>query len=121
MARILIIEDEKGIRFAIRRSLERAGYDVMEASDGEEGLRLFQDQAADLVITDLVMPEKEGLEVIMEIHRKFPATKVIAISGGIKTHDFLPAARLLGASRTFLKPFDLNALVEAVGDLLHPS
>ncbi len=124
MARILIIDDDVTVRQAIRRILEKVGYEVVEASDGEEGMRLFYENPADLVITDIFMPGKEGLETIMELQGKFPNVKIIAISGGGKTDlskslktDFLMMAEQLGA-RSLEKPFELEELLKMVQELL---
>ncbi len=111
-ATILIIEDQAPVRTLLRRVLEEAGYRVEEAVNGREGLTRFRTQPADLVITDLAMPEMTGLEVILELTRAFLDVKVIAMSGA--SPDELQAARLLGARHTFPKPFDLPALLRAV-------
>ena len=116
MARILIIEDEDPIRMSLQRLLEHAGYEVDVASDGEEGIGRHRRQPADLIITDLLMPEKEGLETIQEFRRNFPQVKIIAISGaGFK---YLPMASEFGASRTFSKPLEYDELLEAIEELL---
>ena len=78
MPRILIIDDDDLIRQMLRDVLEREGYDVADASDGKQGLRVFMENPADMVVTDLVMPEKEGIEIIMELRRDFPELKIIA-------------------------------------------
>ena len=82
MARILIIDDDVQILSMLRQTLEREGYEVVEASDGEQGEKLFREKPTDLIITDLIMPEKEGVETIKEIRSEFPETKIIAMSGG---------------------------------------
>lgn len=81
MARLLLIEDDEGVRTVLRRMLEQAGHTVIEAHNGKEGLGLFQRASADLVITDIVMPEKEGLEVVKALRDTHPPVKIIAISG----------------------------------------
>ncbi len=82
MARILLIDDDDSVRTMLRLTLAHFGHTVIEARNGKEGLELFQHANADLVITDIVMPEKEGLEVLMELRKKHPPVKIIAISGG---------------------------------------
>jgi len=123
MARILIIDDEEQMRGMLRQMLERAGYEVIDAADGKEGMKLFRREPADLIITDLLMPEKEGLETIMELRREFPGTKIIAISGGGREGilDFLPAARKLGACATLAKPFERQEMLDAVAKALGKS
>jgi CheY-like chemotaxis protein len=81
MARILLIDDDEPVRTTLRLTLEHFGHTVIEARDGTEGLALFQHANADLVITDIVMPEKDGLEVLRELRRMHPSVKIIAISG----------------------------------------
>jgi len=116
MARILVIDDEPQIRSLLRQMLEREGHDVEDAADGKAGLQLFREHPADLVITDILMPEKEGLETIRELRRDFPDTPAIAISGG-GTFDpdlCLNLASKLGASEVIQKPFLKRELLEAV-------
>lgn len=98
--------------------LNKAGYDVTEARNGEEGLRKFRLSPADLVITDLLMPERDGLEVTKALHREWPTVKIIAITGASGDANFLDAAKLLGAHRNMLKPFTGEALLQAVRDEL---
>lgn len=120
MARILVIDDDAQFRSMIRTLLERQGYVVVEASDGEEGIKLFEGQGADLIITDIVMPNKEGLETIMELRRKVPRPKIIAVSGGgrIGPESYLHLAEKFGAVKVFSKPFDLKAFLQAVQEAL---
>ena len=120
MASILIIDDELQIRVMMRRILEKVGYDVYEASDGKEGIKLFRAKPTDLVITDIIMPEKEGLETILDLRHDFPKIKIIAISGGGKTGlpNFLPAAKKFGAIRTLPKPFGKDDLLKLVREVL---
>ncbi|MEW6347495.1 MAG: response regulator [Thermodesulfobacteriota bacterium] len=121
MARILVIEDETDIRGLYKRFLEQAGHEVMEAPDGEEGVRLYRKTAADLVITDIIMPEKEGIETIMELRKDFPEVKIIAISGGGKampSSTCLSLAKGLGATKTLAKPFKRQELLDAVAEVL---
>jgi CheY-like chemotaxis protein len=111
-ATILIIEDHAAVRTLLARVLEEAGYQVYEATNGRQGLERFQAQPVDLVITDLEMPEMNGLEVILELTRAFLDVKVIAMSG--RSVEELPKAKLLGARQIFEKPLDLPALLGAV-------
>jgi DNA-binding response OmpR family regulator len=120
VARILIIDDEDQPRRMLQQVLIRAGYDVVEARDGNQGLQLFRVSQTDLIITDILMPEKEGLETIIDLRREFPAVKIIAISGGGRTGNlnFLEVAKRLGAQRTLQKPFELQEMLIAVRELL---
>jgi CheY-like chemotaxis protein len=120
VARILIIDDEEPVRNLIRQILERAGYEVVEALDGKVGMERFQEQSADLVIVDILMPEQEGIETIRILHKEFPQTKILAISGGgrMRNLDILPVAQIFGAHRTLAKPFERKDLLEAVDALL---
>ena len=123
MPRILLIDDHDEIRSLLSTLLVEVGYDVSGASNGEEGMRLFRKNPFDLIITDVVMPEKEGLEVIAEIRREFPGTKVIAVSGGGALHNlnYLTIAERLGADKTFSKPFDMDQFLAGVRELLQPA
>lgn len=111
-ATILVIDDQQSVRMILKRALEDAGYQVAEAANGRQGLDLFQATPADLVITDIAMPEMNGLELILELTRAFLDVTVIATSGAAS--DELQAAKLLGARHTFSKPFDLQVLLRAV-------
>src|SRR3989304_3218193 len=120
MPHILVIDDEGEVRAVLRRALERAGYEVSEAVDGKEGLRQFRQKPADLIIVDIFMPEKEGLETILEIHEVGKRVKTIAMSGGGMTGslEYLDYAKKFGVDRTFTKPLDLKEMVETVTTLL---
>jgi YesN/AraC family two-component response regulator len=121
MARILIIDDNDKFREMLSKMLKMAGYnEVEEAPDGNAGINLFRENPFDLVITDIIMPEKEGLEIITELTRDYPRLKIIAMSGGgrIGPHDYLAMAKYLGASLTLEKPFKQEALIAAVRELL---
>ena len=111
---ILIIDDDEQTRVLLRRVLEEAGYLVTEAPDGREGLRQFRQTPTALVITDLLMPDMDGLEVTMAVHRESPNTKILAITGGSGTRDFLGVATLLGAHRTIKKPISIAELLQAL-------
>jgi two-component system chemotaxis response regulator CheY len=116
MARILVIDDEEPIRRLLTRALALEGHEVLEASDGREALRLHRAGPADLVITDILMPEQDGLEVIMTLRREAPGIKIIAMSGGgrFKQTEALHMAEPLGAFATLRKPFALDAMLETV-------
>ena len=120
MALILVIDDDDMMRGMLRKMLLQAGHDVVDAPDGEAGLSLLQKTSAELVITDIMMPEKDGLEVIRAIRRDLPAAKIIAISGGgkIGRRNFLAEAREFGADETLLKPLDRSKFLESVKRLL---
>jgi len=120
MARILVIDDEPSVRDLLNSMLSDEGYEVMEAADGKLAMKLLQEQPADLVITDLIMPEKEGIETIMDLRRDFPEVRIIAMSGGgiIEAKDYLGMARGMGAHRVFEKPFRVADMLNAVRELL---
>jgi CheY-like chemotaxis protein len=117
MARILVIDDNTPFRELLALVLLRAGYEVADAADGLEGVRMFRQKPADLVIMDIFMPEKEGMEAIQELRRDFPEVKIIAITGGgagISGGQILQMAREFGAIDGMQKPFDIEKFLEAV-------
>lgn len=115
---ILVIEDQASVRKLLAQVLEEAGYQVYQAVDGRQGLAQFHAQPVDLVLTDLEMPEMDGLDLILELTRTFLDVKVIAMSG--HSAGKLQTARLLGARRTFAKPLNLPELLHAIEyELLH--
>ena len=120
MATILVIDDQESMRTLLRLTLEEVGHEVLEAANGRLGLALFQERSVDLVITDIAMPEMNGLELMLELTRTFINVKVIAISGCPEGEFGLNKATLLGARQTFQKPFEMQALLNAVHyELLH--
>jgi len=123
MKTILIIDDDKAVLGLFTQALENNGYSVVQAADGREGLRLFEVAPTDLVITDIMMPEMDGLELIPKLRKKSPDLPIIAISGGMRsaTISFLPQAKILGACRVFIKPVSLSELLQAVKELLGES
>ncbi len=123
MAKIVVIDDEEMVLATIREILRRAGHEAFEARDGVAGLELQRRIAAPLVITDIIMPRMEGLEAISALRREFPATRVIAISGGGRTRnlDFLNMAGTFGADRMLAKPFTPADLMAAVNACLVPA
>ncbi len=120
MARILIIDDETQIRSMLRLMLERVGYEVIEAADGMEGLRQYRDNPSDLIITDLIMPNKDGIGMMIELKKEFPSVKIIAMSGGgvNRPEGYLDGAKKLGATRTLTKPIDRDKMLDAVKETL---
>lgn len=120
MARILIIDDEPQIRSMLRLMLERVGYEVIEAADGMEGIRQYRDNPADVIITDLIMPNKDGIGMIIELKKEFPEIKIIAMSGGgvNRPEGYLDGAKKLGATRTLTKPIDRDEMITAVKETL---
>ena len=114
MATILIIDDEEIVRVLLRSVLEEAGYEVAEAANGREGLELYRQRPIHLVITDILMPEMNGLDMLLELTREFLYAKVIAISGVGGERNVLDVAKLLGARQTFKKPFSMSDLLSAV-------
>jgi DNA-binding response OmpR family regulator len=120
MASILIIDDDKSILSFLKERLMEEGFNVLTATDGKEGMNLFNDNQVDLVITDIIMPDKDGFETIIELKRICPDIKIIAMSGiglgMIKT--CLKAAKFSGAEYAFAKPFETSSLLAAVYKLL---
>ncbi len=112
MATVLVIDDDPHIRRVLRKTIEREGHSVVEAEDGKVALRRFVGEPADLVITDIYMPEMDGFEFLMRIRETFPETKLVAMSGGgvIAADDVLKAASALGAVAVIQKPFGLDVV-----------
>ncbi|MBD3380150.1 MAG: response regulator [Candidatus Omnitrophica bacterium] len=120
MPRILIIDDNKEFRDLLRAALEREGHTVEEAADGEEGIKAYKQSIPDLVVTDMIMPVKEGLETMIELRKEYPDVKIIAVSGDgfEEPMTYLDGAELLGgALRTFVKPFNIEEFLQAVEEL----
>ena len=120
MKRILIIDDDEMIRIVFERFLKGKGYSVVCAKDGTEGLLALETETPDLVITDIMMPGTDGLEVVLSMREKHPDIPVIAISGGmtLAPMDFLPMVKKFGAVKVFYKPVELDDLLEGVEELL---
>jgi DNA-binding response OmpR family regulator len=120
MAGILIVEDDKDLREMLKTSLLKMKYTVLEASNGRDALSHFKPAITDLVITDLIMPDEDGLKVIMKIKEIKPSTKIIAISGGGKAGpgNYLNLAIALGADEIFSKPFSIFDLLKKIDELL---
>jgi DNA-binding NtrC family response regulator len=119
--RILVIDDEPTALDLLRRILEMRGYEVAVATNGQEGLELFQQHAYDLVVTDMVMPIKDGLQTILDLRLEAPELPVVAISGGgtISKERYLAVAGYLDRVITIAKPFAIEQIIEAVEKLLH--
>ena len=122
MANILVIDDEAGVREMLRDTLEPMGHTIVEASNGVLGAQKFREAPFDLVITDIIMPDQEGIETIQQIRQLRPDQKIIAISGGgrTKTVEFLQIAQSLGVDQTLKKPFGPSVIRDAVRACLPP-
>ncbi|HXG17651.1 MAG TPA: response regulator [Methylomirabilota bacterium] len=120
MALILVIDDEEFVRDMLRQMLEAEGHSVVEAPNGAAGLRLLREQKPALVITDILMPEKEGIETIRELRKVAPHVKIIAISGGgrMSRIDLLAVAQSFGAAGALAKPFERRELIDTVRSVL---
>lgn len=124
MSLILVIDDEEPIRALCARILTHEGYQVIEAPDGNEGVRQYRQHRPDLIITDIIMPEKEGIETIMDLKKEFPLVKIVAISGGGQATTgatCLHLAKALGAVKTLAKPFTRQELLDVVRYALEAS
>jgi CheY-like chemotaxis protein len=113
---IVLVEDDADQRLALKLALELAGYSVREAAHAGEALALQRERASPVLITDIFMPESDGLEAIAAFRREFPETKIIAVSGGGQRakQDYLAAAKLMGVDATLQKPFDIEALLDTL-------
>ena len=130
MAKIMIVDDEEHVRAALKQVLERAGYEVVVAATGNEGLELMKHEGADLVITDVIMPGIDGITTARKIREKYRDTRIVVISGGgktapepyepdaISTRSYLASASNAGADRALTKPFDRDEILRVVRDLL---
>lgn len=120
MARILIIDDDPLILLAFKVTLEGEGHEIVTAMNGQEGIDLFSQTHFDLIITDMILPVKDGLQVIMEVDAKSPNTPLIAISGGgvIGAEQYLAIARNVGARKALAKPLTAQELIAAVNAML---
>lgn len=118
--RILVVDDDASIRRTLHILLSKAGYEVIQASDGSEAVRLWRERGGDLVITDLHMPKKDGIETIVELLSHTPGTRIIAMSGGGQTKrlDLLGNVALLGSVLTIEKPFTIAEMLTAVSRAL---
>ena len=121
MASIMVIDDDIQVRTFVRKVLEGEGYEVREAGNGAEGVKAFRQRPADLILCDIFMPEKEGLQTIRELQDEFGKVKIVAMSGGnhqCRQVDFLPLARKCGAVSVLHKPLAPKSLLGAVREVL---
>ena len=121
MAHILLIDDDDSVRSVIRRLLEQMGHQVREAADGKAGIEAYVERPAQLVVTDVIMPEQDGLGAIYALRQHDPEVRILAMSGGgfcLDADDCLSQARALGAQATLSKPFRSTELAAAVQDAL---
>ncbi len=120
MPGVLIVEDEKDLREMLKVSLVRRKFSVFEAANGKDAIAHFKPSITDLVVTDLIMPDEDGLKVIMKLRELKPSIKIIAISGGGKAGpgSYLNLAKALGADAIYSKPFSINELIAKIEDLL---
>ncbi|MDD2331547.1 MAG: response regulator [Candidatus Cloacimonetes bacterium] len=120
MVKILVIEDDDSFRNVLVQMLEKAGFEVKHASDGNQALTICDSYMPDLVLTDIIMPDKEGLETIQELVSKIPGIKIIAMSGGGRfgPDSYLPLAKRLGAKKTLQKPFMREELMTTIQEAL---
>ena len=121
MAKILVVDDEEAVVGFMTEILSRDNHVVVSAGTGKEGFEKYLNEDFDLVITDLVMPEQSGIDMIIEMQKITPNIKVIAISGGggIKGRfDYLPIAKLIGAQKIVKKPFHISEIKEAISSVL---
>lgn len=119
MATVLLIDDDKFTRGILRMALEKRGHSVEEASTGRDAERSLRKTVPDLVITDIFMPDKDGIETLRDLRKSHPGLPIIVISagGGTGTFDYLTAAQLLGADRTFEKPVRPADILDAIAEL----
>lgn len=119
MATVLLIDDDEAFRSMLRRALQRRGHDVFEAAEGRSALHALSNTTVDLVITDIIMPEMEGIETIRALRRAHPELKIIAMSGGgrVRPESYLETAKAFGAIHVFSKPFDNETLLAAIDEL----
>ena len=119
MACALVVDDEESVRHMLRRLLEGADFRVFEASNGKEALRVLDERMVDLIIIDIIMPEMDGIETIMEVRRRSPDLPIIAISGGSQAAkiDYLESARKLGANYTLRKPFSVAEILSIIDEI----
>lgn len=120
MARILIVDDDEQVRTMLRLTLEREGYEVVEAKNGCQALDRYHAAPADVVLTDLIMPDMEGIETITSLRGQHPEVKIIAMSGGghVGPQSYLDSARMVGAAYAFAKPIDREELLSAIRQLV---
>ena len=120
MSKILIIDDDELVLDMMQASLQEEGYEVTVAVNGDEGIKRYREDPADVVITDVIMPEKEGISTLLELKLEFPGANVIVMSGGgrMSADGYLSTAKTLGANFTFQKPVEHEQLINAIETLL---
>lgn len=121
LKKILIVDDEPSVLKMLRKMLKDESEEILEAENGEQAIELCQEQEIDLMITDIIMPKKHGIDLIMEVKNKFPNLPIIAISGGggvSGRFDYLEIAELLGANNILHKPFEAIDLRDAINNIL---
>lgn len=123
MARILVIDDDDQVREMLRQMMVHAGHEAVVAADGQLGISMHREQPADIIVTDIIMPEKDGWEAIVELRKEFPDVRIIAISGGARLgpYSYLAIAKRFGAQRVFAKPIEKAELLRAIEELLEGS
>jgi DNA-binding response OmpR family regulator len=121
MAGVLIVEDDRELREMLKTSLQRRKHTVYEALNGKDAIQHFKPSITDIVVTDLIMPDEDGLKVIMKLREIKPELKIIAISGGGKAGpgSYLNLAKMLGADAIYSKPFAMSDLISKIEDLLN--
>jgi DNA-binding response OmpR family regulator len=121
LARILVIDDNPDVLAALHKAFTAEGHAVEDAPDSATGIRLHHENPFDLILTDIVMPDKEGISTIIELRREYPELKIIAMSGGgdFEPYGYLDIAKRVGADRTIPKPFSLKEIMEVVNDVLY--
>lgn len=120
LSRILVVDDDEQVRELVQSLLTECGYDITIATDGQAAIRQYREVPFDLVITDLVMPDMEGIELIRELRGLDPLVKIIAMSGGLRgaTETYLKTAKLMGAQHVLAKPFAVDDLFTIVSAAL---
>jgi CheY-like chemotaxis protein len=121
MPGVLIVEDDKELREMLKLSLIRRKYSVLEAENGKDAIAHFKPSITDLVVTDIIMPEEDGLKVILKLRELKPSIKIIAISGGGKAGpgSYLNMAKTFGANEIYSKPFSINELIQKIEELIN--
>ena len=122
MPRILVIDDDEQFRTMLQITLEKAGYEVHATGDALKGIRSIEEMPVDLVVTDIIMPGKDGIETITELRRQYPHVRIIAMSAGgrMGPAGYLDVAKILGAAHTFTKPLAMPDFLAAVRNLIGP-
>lgn len=121
MSRVLVVDDEESVRDMVMAMIKPDGYDVIEAANGTEACDACKEMPVDLIITDIVMPEKNGIDLIRQVKKEYPDVAVIAISGGggiEGRYDYLEIAKLVGADNILKKPFEVRELRSAISEAM---